>query len=268
MSRRRLSDVLNAAAPESYQCAISMTIMRDPVIDPEGYTYERGAIEEWLNNNTISPMTRTPLTADKLVPNRALRDSIEEFAEKLLKENDDLLDDWTRSLRAEAKGEGEVSIGDTISRRARDETKGDYKDTYGDLTTASSNGSSSDIANAIHGEEASPSLMHQLDPSLRHNAVRVIRTSDNGRKMFILKSEIERILRPQCSIRPGELKSGNGTTFRVHNLRDGVTRGLTVLCTHEQATDDEMKIYQRIDRYDNRSMLQGKFYFHVITFIH
>jgi hypothetical protein len=32
--------------------------MSDPVIGPDGYTYERKPIEEWLTKNNVSPVTR------------------------------------------------------------------------------------------------------------------------------------------------------------------------------------------------------------------
>lgn len=47
-------------------------------MDPEGNTYERRAIEEWLRNHCAqSPITRSPLYLHQLTPNRALRDLIE-----------------------------------------------------------------------------------------------------------------------------------------------------------------------------------------------
>jgi len=66
-------------APESMKCPITMDVMQDPVMDPEGHTYERSAIEAALAKNPESPMTRTPLTASQLVPNRGLRDAIAEW---------------------------------------------------------------------------------------------------------------------------------------------------------------------------------------------
>ena len=51
--------------------------MRDPVIDPEGNTYERSAITEWLTTNSTSPITRSPLSVGDLAPNRALRDALQ-----------------------------------------------------------------------------------------------------------------------------------------------------------------------------------------------
>ena len=50
----------------------------DPVVDPEGNSYERSAIEDWLRRNPTSPVTRSPLTPQQLAPNRALQDAIEQ----------------------------------------------------------------------------------------------------------------------------------------------------------------------------------------------
>jgi hypothetical protein len=63
----------------SFMCPISLKLMEDPVLDPEGNTYERRAIETWLKKKETSPMTRAPLTASMLYPNRALREAIESF---------------------------------------------------------------------------------------------------------------------------------------------------------------------------------------------
>ena len=52
--------------------------MIDPVISSDGHTYERSAIEKWLNNNEQSPMTREIITRNSLVPNIALRNIIKQ----------------------------------------------------------------------------------------------------------------------------------------------------------------------------------------------
>jgi hypothetical protein len=57
--------------------------MRDPVIDKEGNTYDRAAIEAWLDSgNTASPLTYTPMRKADLTANRALRDTIEAYVEE------------------------------------------------------------------------------------------------------------------------------------------------------------------------------------------
>ena len=58
--------------PSPLLCPITYEIMRDPVVDPDGYSYERSAIELWLRTDQTSPVTRNPLTASMLIPNRAL----------------------------------------------------------------------------------------------------------------------------------------------------------------------------------------------------
>ena len=66
--------------PPEYLCPITLVLMTDPVISrTTGYTYERAAIEKWLQNNTICPITRTPLSLRDLIPNRSLLESIERY---------------------------------------------------------------------------------------------------------------------------------------------------------------------------------------------
>ncbi|GMI16310.1 hypothetical protein TrLO_g11968 [Triparma laevis f. longispina] len=66
----------NFVVIDPLQCPITGETFKDPVIDPEGNTYERSAILEWLLANSTSPITRTPLTPIQLTPNRALLDQI------------------------------------------------------------------------------------------------------------------------------------------------------------------------------------------------
>ena len=63
--------------PSEFYCPISHEVMRDPVVDTEGNSYERSAIEEWLSRNASSPVTRQPLSKSQLKPNRALKDAID-----------------------------------------------------------------------------------------------------------------------------------------------------------------------------------------------
>lgn len=47
--------------------------LSEPVITPDGYTYERKEIEKWIRQNGTDPMTRTPLGISQLVVNRAVQ---------------------------------------------------------------------------------------------------------------------------------------------------------------------------------------------------
>jgi hypothetical protein len=61
----------------AFTCPITDDLMEDPVMCPEGQSFERAAIEDWLRISKTNPVTRNPLTKDMLFPNRALRDSIQ-----------------------------------------------------------------------------------------------------------------------------------------------------------------------------------------------
>ena len=57
--------------------------MRDPVTCAgDGMTYERGAIETWLNaGNVTSPMTGLPLSSTVLAPNHLVKSLIAAWRE-------------------------------------------------------------------------------------------------------------------------------------------------------------------------------------------
>lgn len=67
----------SSSEPQSLVCPLSHETMTDPVVTPSGHTYERTAIERWLEHSPSSPVTRAPLEREQLVTNRALRDVIE-----------------------------------------------------------------------------------------------------------------------------------------------------------------------------------------------
>ena len=82
------SPATRIAIPDSFRCPISGALMEDPVVDPEGNTFDRAGIVHWLTRNSTSPITRSRLTVDMLKPNRALADSIATFKPLLESEDD------------------------------------------------------------------------------------------------------------------------------------------------------------------------------------
>jgi len=62
--------------PNWAMCPISMCVMRDPVMTPQGQTYDRVWIMRHLAVSQIDPITRQELHDTHLVPNYALRDAI------------------------------------------------------------------------------------------------------------------------------------------------------------------------------------------------
>ena len=74
-----LSGHVNVDFPESFVCPITYDLMADPVVAPDGNSYERFAIEQWLQQHATSPISRQPMQSGQLIPNRSLKDAIEEW---------------------------------------------------------------------------------------------------------------------------------------------------------------------------------------------
>ena len=93
----RVAQMLETRAAEArvtsefpqYQCPLSLSIMRDPVVTADGQSYERNQIEQWFRQcrDAKEPVTsplRAPLASDALVPNNSLRRAIEEAVDREL----------------------------------------------------------------------------------------------------------------------------------------------------------------------------------------
>ena len=70
---------MDRLCPPSFVCPVNQTVMEDPVVCADGQSYDRSAIEEWLKDHRTSPVTNLPLPNLQLVPNHALRNSIQEW---------------------------------------------------------------------------------------------------------------------------------------------------------------------------------------------
>ncbi|GIQ79836.1 hypothetical protein KIPB_000536 [Kipferlia bialata] len=64
--------------PEKYLCPITLEAMRDPVMTPDGHSYERTAITQWLSTHSATPL-RTPCRKEMLCPNLLLKEEIKEW---------------------------------------------------------------------------------------------------------------------------------------------------------------------------------------------
>ena len=68
---------------QSFYCPITRDVMVDPVETSSGQTFERSAIEKWLQDgNALCPLTMSPLDTTVLRPNKTLRQSIEEWKDR------------------------------------------------------------------------------------------------------------------------------------------------------------------------------------------
>jgi len=99
-------DAMDDAAFPSFLCPIGREIMRDPVNCADGHSYERASIERWLATNNTSPRTGAQLPNKVLIPNHALRSSIEEWhstpAAKVLHEATDAATQIVNAAQADA----------------------------------------------------------------------------------------------------------------------------------------------------------------------
>ena len=86
--------------PQDFYCPITGCLLVDPVVDPEGHSYERESIIQWLNTKNISPMTRKPLLISDLKPNLNLKNGIEAIRDQL---NEDQLKIQSRIFEVENK---------------------------------------------------------------------------------------------------------------------------------------------------------------------
>ena len=86
--------------PQDFYCPITGCLLVDPVVDPEGHSYERESIIQWLNTKNFSPMTRKPLLISDLKPNLNLKNGIEAIRDQL---NEDQLKIQSRIFEVENK---------------------------------------------------------------------------------------------------------------------------------------------------------------------
>jgi hypothetical protein len=94
LAKRFVTAQTDRPLPEAFYCPITLSLMHQPVIDPQGCTYEKVAIHKWIDVNGDSPVTRESLSIDQLVSNHALeglllaeanRDDVEDIHPAILK---------------------------------------------------------------------------------------------------------------------------------------------------------------------------------------
>ena len=75
---------IDPALHQFFLCPLTHQLMADPVVAADGHTYEREAIEQWLQHQQAhgkpltSPKTNEPLAHSHLIPNHQLRALIRE----------------------------------------------------------------------------------------------------------------------------------------------------------------------------------------------
>src|SRR5947209_5261286 len=104
---------------ESFLCPITLCIMEEPYVDKYGFSYEKDAIMQWLDNHNTSPLNKQPLRKSELFPNRALKISIDEYRNKTEPTNstDSLQsDNGQNNARNDATSSINSNISDNLQR--------------------------------------------------------------------------------------------------------------------------------------------------------
>ncbi|XP_042516833.1 putative U-box domain-containing protein 50 [Macadamia integrifolia] len=79
-SGHREKDQEHGDVPYIFLCPILQEVMKNPHVAADGFSYELGAIEEWLGSgHDTSPMTNLRLEHKLLTPNQTLRSLIQEW---------------------------------------------------------------------------------------------------------------------------------------------------------------------------------------------
>lgn len=78
-TKQSLQKLKHLKIPNEYLCPISKEIMKDPVINEIGYTYEKYNIETWYGVKQSDPVTNLPITNVIVIPNLVLKTQIKEF---------------------------------------------------------------------------------------------------------------------------------------------------------------------------------------------
>ncbi|XP_010555606.1 PREDICTED: U-box domain-containing protein 35 isoform X2 [Tarenaya hassleriana] len=81
-ARNSLSSV-PTQPPSHFICPLLKDVMNEPCVAADGYTYDRRAIEEWLEQKDTSPMTNSPFPSKNLLPNYTLYTAIMEWRSRL-----------------------------------------------------------------------------------------------------------------------------------------------------------------------------------------
>jgi hypothetical protein len=84
-ARRESLGLGHVKPPDDFVCPITCSTMEDPVVASDGHSYERSAMQDFLQRgNGRSPLTREPLDPGVLIPNHNLKRRIREHGEEML----------------------------------------------------------------------------------------------------------------------------------------------------------------------------------------
>jgi hypothetical protein len=84
-SLKNVRSQLGDSVPALYLCPLTKEFLFDPVMTSDGLSFERKAIEYWLDKYDVSPVNGIALDSKSLLPNFALKQLIREYHDMNLK---------------------------------------------------------------------------------------------------------------------------------------------------------------------------------------
>lgn len=102
-SRYNALNVTRTEPPVDFMCPILHAPMSDPVVTSSGATFERSAIERWLETSQMCPLTKVRISS-VVYPNTVLKRRIEEYETEVLARMEEahraaIRDDGTRESK-------------------------------------------------------------------------------------------------------------------------------------------------------------------------
>jgi Mg-chelatase subunit ChlD len=214
-------------------CPITGEIMKEPVTTPDGNTYEKEAILQWLHNHNTEPQTRNILSANQLVPNRALKVLYENYM-STININDTNMDSFEieripLTLNATILKTNETKFDILVNIESKESDDEDFQDIILCLDNSGSMGNSADKKGS--GENTGLTILDIL----KHGVKTIINTSNSKQRIGIVSFSDEGVIRcplttanesgKQQLIRSLDLINPDGMT----NLYDGIIKSWSLL---------------------------------------
>ena len=215
-------------------CPITGAIMKEPVTTPDGNTYEKEAILEWLTNHNTEPQTRNTLYAHQLVLNRALKDLYQNYINTIDSDDTNItsFDEIERVpliLQSNILKTTDTIFDILVNIESKESEDEDFQDIILCLDNSGSMGGSADK----QGSNENTGL-NILD-ILKHGVKTIINTCSSKQRIGIVSFSNEGIIRcplitvnesgKQQLIRSLDLIQPDGMT----NLYDGIIKSWSLL---------------------------------------
>lgn len=215
-------------------CPITGEIMKEPVTTPDGNTYEKEAILQWLHNHNTEPQTRNPLYIHQLIPNRALKVLFENYISTIDTDdtNIDSFDEIERiplTLNATILKTNETKFDILINIESNESDDEDFQDIILCLDNSGSMGGS------VDKQGSSENTGLTILDVLKHGVKTIINTCNSKQRIGIVSFSNEGIIRcplitvtesgKQQLIKSLDLIQPEGMT----NLYDGIIKSWSLL---------------------------------------